>query len=293
MKKPKILKAIVTLASLAAAMLPIRTIANPGDLYVSDNTSIRKYAPDGTGTIFASGLSRPRGVAFDNFGNLFVSTLDTAPGDNQGRILKFASDGTFTVFVNLHSPNEGITFHRLTGNLFDANNPTGTGTFNTSTIQKITPSGNARTLTTLSDPSDFSHLLFDVAFDSDHTLFAADQFASAIYMVTPSGKVAPFATVNNVDGLAFDSAGNLYASDELDGMIIKIAPDGTESTFVSGLAEGPRGLAFDAQGNLFVAGHASNTGTVVYKITPDGTVSIFATGLAGPEFLAFEPTVHP
>jgi hypothetical protein len=46
---------IKLLAALLAALIPIGAQANPGDLYATDNSSIRIYAPDGTASIFASG----------------------------------------------------------------------------------------------------------------------------------------------------------------------------------------------------------------------------------------------
>lgn len=276
---------IVIAAAVFTGVVTATIKANPGDLYVSDNTSIHKFAPDGTHTIFAATPYRPRGLAFDKFGNLFVSTLHTAPFDGQGRIITFAPNGAFTLFLaGLHSP-EGIAFHKAAGNLFDTDNDvSGGGTFNQSIIQRITPNGSAKTLAKAID-SDFSHLFFDAAFDSEHNLFVADAFANAVLMITPSGKIAYFATVNNPDGLAFDSNGNLFVSDQAGSAIIKITPDGSQSTFATNVG-GPRGLAFDAQGNLFAAGHDDNN---VYKIAPDGTVSVFAIGLNVPQFLAFEP----
>ena len=104
-------------------------------------------------------------------------------------------------------------------------------------------------------------------------------------MVSSSGKVATFATVNGPDGLAFDGNGNLYVSEQGNNVIIKIGPDATQSTFATGVG-GPRGLAFDTEGNLFAAGHDDNN---IYKIAPNGAVTVFATGLNVPQFLAFEP----
>src|SRR5205823_8947081 len=47
--------------------------ADPGDIFVSDvaNNVIYKVAPDGTPSIFATGLNIPEGLAFDSAGNLF------------------------------------------------------------------------------------------------------------------------------------------------------------------------------------------------------------------------------
>ncbi len=92
----KRMRRIQLLGVLLAALIPIGAHANPGDLYATDNSSIRIYAPDGSASIFASGLPRPRGLAFDGSGNLFVATLDTSTTfhDGKGQILKFGSDGT-------------------------------------------------------------------------------------------------------------------------------------------------------------------------------------------------------
>ncbi len=69
----KRMRRIQLLGVLLAALIPIGAHANPGDLYATDNSSIRRYAPDGSASIFASGMPRPRGLAFDGFGNLFVT----------------------------------------------------------------------------------------------------------------------------------------------------------------------------------------------------------------------------
>jgi len=292
--------AIFTTILLVLACFGLSTANGaPGDLYVTDNSytdnsSIRIYTPDGTGSIFASGLLRPRGLAFDGFGNLFVATLDTATlFDNQGQILKFAPDGTVTVLASrLHSP-EGVAFDGA-GNLYFAS-----GDFShpaTGVITKITPQGVASRFAFLGQGDHGVHQNFGVTFDGQGNLFVADNLPEAIYAITPARRVSTFVSLPVPSGLAFDGAGNLYASDfgpdydpSAPGGVTKIAPDGTQTIVVSGLGS-LLGLAFDPNGNLFVAGRTDN---VIYKITPDGSVSVFATGLDGPEFLAIEPPVSP
>jgi len=73
-----------------------------GDLFVSINGtgfdgggSIYRYAPSGQQSTFAVGLSRPRGVTFDQFGNLFVGNMMCFGGTCccQGTIVKITPDG--------------------------------------------------------------------------------------------------------------------------------------------------------------------------------------------------------
>ena len=70
---------------------------NPG------TDAIYKFTSTGVGSIFASGLTNARGLAFDASGNLFVTEASPFPN---GDILKFApSGGTPTVFASsLHRP---------------------------------------------------------------------------------------------------------------------------------------------------------------------------------------------
>jgi hypothetical protein len=73
-----------------------------GNLFASaaDSTGvgeILKFAPDGTKTVFATGLTNnPRGLAFDSSGNLFVAEV---PGTTPGDILKFTPGGVMTTFA--------------------------------------------------------------------------------------------------------------------------------------------------------------------------------------------------
>ena len=87
----------------------------PKDLFVSINGDanngggfIYKYNPGGVQSIFAAGLSRPRGVAFDHFGNLFVvtNTFDSVSGTFQSSIVKI----TAGVASKAPLPHSAVTF---------------------------------------------------------------------------------------------------------------------------------------------------------------------------------------
>src|SRR5947199_252374 len=88
----------------------------PGDLFASDNLdgTIYKFAPDGTWSIFATGLNAPQGLAFDSAGNLFEAEY---AGDIQnGTIYKFAPDGTRSTFATGLNAPQGLAFDSA-GNL--------------------------------------------------------------------------------------------------------------------------------------------------------------------------------
>jgi hypothetical protein len=94
--------------------------------------TILKFAPGGTQSVFASGLSVPYGLAFDSSGNLFA-----ADGGN-GIIFKFAPDGTKTIFATGFFTVNDLAFDAR-GNLYEENSATGM-------IFKYTPAGTRTTL---------------------------------------------------------------------------------------------------------------------------------------------------
>jgi sugar lactone lactonase YvrE len=308
-------------SALAVLSLGIAAVTANGalnDLFASVNGQgngggfIYEYTPAGVQSTFASGLSRPRGVAFDSSGNLFVAT---SPFDDVNQvfvatIVKITPAGVQSIFVTLGNYFlEGIAIDH-SNNVFvfglDQNNPP-----LPSPIFEITPGGVQSTFGSVPGPC------FGLAFDSAGNLFAADDGnqIQTIYKFTPDGTrsvfVGPSAFTPNSGpaGLAFDRFGNLFVSTESGGLepdaILKFTPDGTESTFATGLNY-PRGLAFDRAGNLFVAELIQTGPGDILKFTPNGVETVFASGIGpggngGPEFLAFQllrtprprPTPHP
>ncbi len=76
-----------------------------GNLFASapngnSGDEIFKFAPNGTKTIFATGLTNsPRGLAFDSAGNLFVAEVSPPGAGNTGDILMFTPAGVGSVFA--------------------------------------------------------------------------------------------------------------------------------------------------------------------------------------------------
>ena len=102
----------LTLASVGTILVSISAQAGAlaidaaGNLFLSDGHSIFKYAPDGTKSTFATGLS-PLGLCFDGEGNLFV--VDAAVTEAKSSILKFTPDGKKSTVAKGISP-DGMAF---------------------------------------------------------------------------------------------------------------------------------------------------------------------------------------
>jgi sugar lactone lactonase YvrE len=257
-----LLHLLVTIAGLAEVFVPVAE----GDLYEADFSSntIFKFTPDGTKSVFASGLGGPYSLAFDSSANLFVADY------NSGTVFKLTPAGTKSTFASGLNRPIGLAFDS-SGNLFVADQFS-------NTIFKFTPAETKSVFASgLGGP-------VGLAFDSSGNLFEADFGSGAIFKFTPDGTKSPFASgLSGPVGPAFDSSGNLFVADYNSGSIFKFTPAGTKSTFASGLSN-PAGLAFDSSGNLFVADQGSGT---IFIFTPAGTKSTFASGLSAPSGLAF------
>ena len=298
--------AVVTLAVVA-----LTVNAAPGDLFATISGgpgngvgSIYKYTPAGVQSTFASGLNRPRGLAFDSAGNLLVATT-FCEVSCQVTILKIAPDGAQNVFGNLPGNflGQGLAIDS-SDNVFVMTQMGNVPALAFSAIYKFTPAGVRTRFATL--PAHPVSQGFAVVFDSTGNLFAADAQAGTIYTFAPDGTrsifVGPEAFIPGLEdgpvSLAFDHFGNLFVSTErfpfTDDRILRFTPSGVKSTFVTGLAR-PRGLVFDISGNLFVGESPPFVTGNILKFAPDGTLTVFASGIGspqgfgGPQFLVIQP----
>ena len=151
-----------------------------GNLYVSNggNNTIKKFTPDGVGSVFAStGLYNPMGLAFDNAGNLYAANY--RPAGWEVGILKFTPGGVGSLFVRtgLVYP-VGLAFDSA-GNLYAANQYS-------SHIEKYSPTGadlGVFAKSGLSSP-------FGLAFDKAGNVYVVNQTSyppGYITMITADG----------------------------------------------------------------------------------------------------------
>jgi hypothetical protein len=295
---------ILPLLSLGA-IFALATSAYAQNLYVSVNGaicgrhcsdfsgSISEYTPDGMQSTFASGLARPRGLAFDSSGNLFAAVNYFAPPNQRhGRILKFPPLGQQSVLGNVAlSIIEGLVTDSG-GNVFAMAQSASSTIGDVSNIYKFAPDGTRMLFGSVGIAG------FGLAFDSAGNLYAAVAEEQTIYKFTTNGTrsvfAGPSAFTENAFPLclAFDSTGNLFVStggDPGNDTILEFTPTGMQSTFATGL-NNPRGLAFDSFGNLFVAESNPAPDGDILKFAPGGGApTVFASGIDLPEFLAFGP----
>jgi sugar lactone lactonase YvrE len=287
------------------AMATLTANGEPGDLFATIDGAPRKngagfiykYTADGVQSTFASGLNRPRGLAFDSAGNLFVTTTfcDDATWCHP-TILKITPAGGQNVFATIPDSffAEGLAIDR-SDNLFVM----AIAWSNTvSIIYKLTPNGERRSFGFVPGHG------FGLAFDSTGNLFAADVTGQTIYKFTPDGTrtifVGPDAFTKSETGpfgLAFDHLGNLFVSTAgfpyNDDGILKFTPHGVKSRFASGLPN-PRGVIFDGAGRLFVAQIPPSVGGDILKFRRNGVPMVFASDIGvaeengGPQYLTIQ-----
>lgn len=245
--------------------------------------TVELYSASGKDLGAAGRLNFPTGLAFDNLGNLYVSSDDPA----NYSIQKIALNGTVTTFANtgLSGPH-ALAFDK-NGNLYVAN-------INGNNVQRITPAGVG---TVFADASDGLKSPIGLVFDGTGNLYVSNAFGGpthtgSVLKVSPTGVVSVFANsgFHLAYGLAIDRAGNIYVSNYNSNTIEKFSPDGTDlGVFASAGVHSPHGMIFDAAGNLYVVNNATQT---IEKFSPTGVdLGVFARTQLGPHFLTmFKPS---
>ena len=211
------------------------------NLFVADDVAqtIFKIAPDGSKSVFATGLKLSNGncLSFDAAGNLFVLS-PSGQYHVGGNILKFTPEGTKTTFAGDAGLPYSIAID-AEGNVFVSD-------WDTGSIFKFTQNGTKTVFATAGEVGS------PLAIDRAGNLFAVDQLKGTILKFNSAGASTPFATGARAFALAVDQSGNLFAADNEDA-IFKFTPDGARSEFAK-LDAPAKAIAFDNMGNLYTAG---------------------------------------
>ena len=216
-----------------------------GNVFVADNSVIRKITPDGVVTTFAGSL--PNGFA-----------------DGQGAAAKFFGPTGLAIDAD--------------GNLYVSD-------YGNKRIRKITPDATVTTLAGngVSDyrdgPGDQAEF-FDIqtlAVDHQGNVYVCETWNGRVRKITPDGTVSVFigSTTSLVGsdsaplGIAIDAADNIYVGDH--GVVVKISSSGEHTIYAGSVYVGdgilgykdgpaltaqfygPNGLAVDKQGNVYVS----------------------------------------
>jgi sugar lactone lactonase YvrE len=248
------------------------------NLFVSNYSegNIYEYTPDGTPSIFASGMDYPFGIAFDYAGNLFVAnTADNF--DDQGYITEITRGGVQSTFASNLDPI-ALAFNNA-DDLFVADYWSGN-------IYEYTPQGVQSTFAT-----GFSFPL-SLAFDSAGNLFVGAGYgdgAGYITEIAPDQTQTLFASgLSFPQALTFTAGGNLLVGNEGINAVYEFTPSGAQSTLVA-LDSNAQGIAYDSAGNLFIS---TDAGPII-EISTNGTQTTFATESGIPNIMAFQPVPEP
>ncbi len=263
------------------------------NLYVTDNTRIRKITPDGiistiAGLLKAASQDGDRttasflhleNIAVDNKGNIYVT--DYAPGkdwrpgmvsnNSYYHIRKITTDGTVTTLQNGNAGPLILQYPRglacdAAGNLYVC-------AVSGHCIKKITPDGII-------------------------TTFAGQCDKTILNSVYKEGNIKT-AVLTSPGGIAIAGNGDIYISDNRLHRIIKIAnnkvttvagcgkisfsgnpagaaePGEKDGKALQALFQTPTGIAFDKAGNLFIVDGSSRNNSYIRKLSTDGMVTTF------------------
>ncbi|HZU35488.1 MAG TPA: hypothetical protein VFA18_06260 [Gemmataceae bacterium] len=227
-------------------------ISPSGDLYFTDygGGRVLKVTDPASGTdkafsIVASGIFAATDLAFNNTGQLFV----TSSTGGASPLLQVFSNGSTSVFASGFSFPTSVAAHGT--NLFVTDSGDGT-------IRRVDSSGGVHDF--LSGYGN-GNGPYGASFDSLGDLFFTHHGTGQVYEADPSGGVQLLGTLSPL-GATFTGVGpgdHLFVSDVLAGTVYTRDASGTLVPFVSGLvgkanppAIGPTGIVFDGQGNMYI-----------------------------------------
>ncbi len=247
-------------------------VDDEGILYVTSGflgSEIYRVAPDGTLSVFASGIAGSIHLTKANDGNFYATNF------NSGLISRIAPDGTVSDFARVDDGPSDIV-QGPDGRLYVTHYGDPRGNGDGTTVSAITLGGAVTTFA--------SGGLLDAPvgldFDDDGTLYVANINNGRILSITPDGSQTLFASIPTRDSVTVLTIGHLvwanerlYATNLSGGKVFSYEQDGTrrlitgtgELSRVDGPAAtatlvGPNGIAASITGDtLFVSEYIGPT----------------------------------
>lgn len=289
--KPILIIALIAWSASFTWAQTVETVAGPsprinnglvvhasGEIYASDlfgtgfnGTSLYKITPDGSSTLYATGLSQPAGLVFDTAGLLYVAEFTS------GEISTVDAQGTVTLFASGLSQPSDLVFDAA-GTLYVTN-------YGNGTISSISPTGMVSLFATgFSQP-------VGLAIDPDQNLYCANLNTGNIHKVDTLGNVAILATLMDFPiGFMTYSQETLYVCSTGGHLIYRVSLAGDIDLWLgNGLAGTVDGDATIAQFTNPDGIAASPTGDTLY-VSENNTQLLrriilnTTTGLDGPLF---------
>ncbi len=264
-------------------------IDSADNLYVTDNTKIRKITPDGKVSTIA-GLARAASVDGDYNTASFL------------RLENIAIDKKGNIYVTDYAPGKDWVPGRVTNSGYYL-------------IRKITFAGNVSTLKYGNNDVLTLHYPRGLACDNEGNLYISASGDHCIKKISPGGiitSVAGSTVLTSPSGIAIAKNGDIYFSDERLHRIIKIAnnkvttvagsgkisfsgnpagaaePGETNGKATQALFNTPMGIAFDKTGNLFIVDGCSRNNSYIRKLSFNGMVSTFCKHIWNPKTQQYE-----
>jgi streptogramin lyase len=279
-----------------AAMMvnPLGVATDPaGNIYVADDTRVRKISPSGVVTTIAGNGTRASvdGTGVNaTFSSAFKLTLDGSGNlyvlDGQ-LIRKISPDGAVSSLAGQPNGTYGsadgngtsASFNYPMAIVADASGNLYVADSQNNEIRKITPAGEVSTLagSTTAGYADGAgqnarfNLPSALTIDASGNLYVGDFNNRSIRKITPDGIVSSITTPDqliyfNIFNISIDKAGNIYGPNFITNDIVRISPSAKLSVFAGsgklGYADGPAAtarfnnsedVAITASGDIIVA----------------------------------------
>jgi hypothetical protein len=223
--------------------------------------------------------SYPRGLAFDDLNNLFVSS-----SVNFG-VLEYAPPYTGKPKI-IRPPDSNKPYGLAVDNmrsLFVADN--------NSSVVFVMPPPYMVPSTEIGFVNQPTGLVLDAGCD----LFVANAALNAVLEFAPPYTGSPIATITrsiiNPTAVALDASGDLFVTNFNNNTVLEFMPPYTSAPIatISKGVKGPNGVAIDASGDLFVADSSSNAITEYLPPFKGAPVLRITTSVAAPGDLVFGP----